>query len=507
MGDILHMTSTQVVGLFDGTESRSILDNPNLPLNDPRVWDEVFGDSHSTDAGLTITAQRAMECAPFWQAVQLIAGDAGMIPLAPYKRKTGSGRTYWEESPEHWTYSLCRIQANDDETSQDYWERLLTDALIWNDGWGLIDWGMSTRPIALYHLLPDRTSWEWVDGMRYCVTEIDGRVKAYLPEDVLHISGLKPGGMVPNFVKQARNTIAAALAANSFVSKFFKNGARSGGILELPREMPKPVQQQVEEGFRKTYEGGDAAFKTVILRDNAKFHAAQTSPRDVQSVEASERLARDVARWFGLPASMLNVEGTSSYNSKSQDSTGYATHCLSRWLGKIASQCRLRLLPKRERAATEYRHDTDQLFTMDLEARMRAYSTGIACKVLNPNDGRIAEGLPPYDDGEEFENPNTSSPMAGDAADTEEPADAGDMPARAVTMDEKRGLVACCLNARHKAARPNAFVDFVGKIPDAAQWQVDLRAAFNLVIETTTADGLPAAVESVCAKYEQIYLG
>jgi hypothetical protein len=135
---------------------------------------------------------------------------------------------------------------------------------------------------------------------------------------------------------------------------------------------------------------------------------------------------------------------------------------------------------------------------MDMESRMRAYQTGIACKVLNPNDGRIAEGLPPYDDGEEFENPNTSSGAMPEEPDDEPPA---------VTLDDKRALVACCLNARHKSAKPNAFVDFVGKMPEANQWQIDLRAALNLVIETTTADGLPAAVESVCAKYEQIYLG
>jgi hypothetical protein len=321
-----------------------------------------------------------------------------------------------------------------------------------------------------------------------------------MPEDVLHISGLKPGGMVPNFVKQARNTIAAALAANSFVSRFFKNGARVGGILELPREMPKPVQQQVEEGFRKTYEGRDAAFKTVILRDNAKFHQAQTSPRDVQSVEASERLARDIARWFNIPASMLNVEGTSSYNSKAQDGTGYVTHCLNRWLKKIQGQCRLRLIPLRDRATTEFRHDTDELFTMDKESRMRAYSTGIACKVLNPNDGRLDEGLPPYDEGEEYANPNTSSALAPVAEEPDE-----DEPD--VTLDDKRALVACCLNARHKARKPTAFGDFVEKLPGETQWQIDLRAAFNVVMETTTADGLPVAVDDVCKRYEQIYLG
>jgi len=515
MPDIVNMTSTHVVGVFTGNESRTALDNPNLNLNDPNIWNEVFGDGRTTDAGITVTKQKALECPPFWQAVQLISGDCGMLPLSPYRKKVKEDRTYWDEAPEHWTYSLCRVQANDDETSQDYFERLIADALVWSSGWGLIEWDVSMRPTALYHLLPDRTAWKWIDGAKYCVSEIGGRVRSFLPEDVIEIGGLKPlGGVLPDFVEQARNTIAAFLSANAFTSNFFKHGARSGGILELPLGMPKPVMQTIEEGFRKTYEGGDQAFKTVILRENAKFHAAQTSPRDVQAVETSERLARDVARWFGLPASMLNVEGTSSYNSKSQDSSGYVTHCLSRWLKKIQGQLRLRLIPARERGSIEFRHDTDELFTMDLQSRASAYQTLIAARVYNANDARIEEGMSPYEGGELYENPNT---IAAVPVDVEEPVDEeaepeevepDEPPMRStLTLDNKRALISCTLSARHKSKKPGAFIDWTAKLDRSEPWQIDLAAAFSDLCDSTTATELPGRVEHVCLTYEKLYLG
>ena len=516
--DIVSMTSTHIAGVFAANESRTSLENPNFNLQDASLWNQVFGGSTSTDAGIQVTKKVALECPPFWQAVQLIAGDAGMIPMAPYRRKTAEGRRYWEEDESHWTYSLVAIQANDDETSQDYWERTMADALVWGDGWGVIEWDGGERPSALYHLLPDRTKWATDEnGRRYCATELGGKMRGFDPVDIIHISGLKPlGAEIPDFVVQARNTIAAFLSANAFTSKFFKHGGRAGGILQLPSSMPKPVQQQTEEGFRKLYEGGDDSFKTVILRDNAEFHAAQTSPRDVQAVESSERLARDVARFFGLPASMLNVDGGSSYNSKAEDGSGYVTHCLQRWLSKIAAQCRLRLLPQRERAATEYRHDTDRLFKMDQESRARAHATFISAKIKNPNDARIEEGLAPYKGGEEYSNPNTSSGAMQPAkpVDVEEPDDADETskpeettPKPKRTIASKRALIACTLAARHKSKKPNSFIDFVAKMERTTDWQIALGDVFDSVVDSVTGTDLVATVERLCGQFENIYLG
>ena len=45
----------------------------------------------------------------------------------------------------------------------------------------------------------------------------------------------------------------------------------------------------------------------------------------------------------------------------------------------------------------------------DIEKRFAAYSSAISSKILNPNEVRAKENLPPYAGGERFENPNTTS--------------------------------------------------------------------------------------------------
>ena len=48
----------------------------------------------------------------------------------------------------------------------------------------------------------------------------------------------------------------------------------------------------------------------------------------------------------------------------------------------------------------------DELVKADIAARFEAYSKAITARILNPNEARAKENLPPYDGGEIFANPN-----------------------------------------------------------------------------------------------------
>jgi HK97 family phage portal protein len=487
-----------------------------LSLESAEHWDMVWGNEIGTAAGVRVTPKKSLGVPALWQAINLIAGDCGALPLEPY-RSTGDG--FYSVDRDHWTYSLVRRQANEYETAQEYWETITAQALLYGNGYGLIWRDGSYRPSELLHLLPDRTQCEYTaDGMPYYVSEIDGTLKAFRVEDVLHVRGISYAMLdAPRFLEIAKETIAAALAAQNFQSRFFKNGGRTGGILELPIGMPKLARDQVEEGFRKSYEGGDNSFKTVILRDNAKFHSAQVSPRETQMVEAKEQAAREIARFFNLPPSKLGIADGSSYNSKAEDGSGYLTHCLRRWLLKIAGQCWLKLLTSADQRRYEFRHDTDELLRMDQQSRAAAYRIAIASRWMNPNEVRAREGLAPYDGGDEFANPNTTagSPMSPAA----EPKQPEPTPPNSdtTTTDSARGKRARLLfvltsTARHKSANPRAFIEWLdgGFRNQLNGWEGEqptfvgsIRQEFEVVVTQANNDNLPPKVEAICTTYEK----
>ncbi len=410
--------SSQVVAGVFPIDQRSSLENPNLPLNDPRIWEEVFGGSFKADTGENITVEKALMYAPFYRAVQLISGDVAKLSRPIYKRRTDLGDDARERDRGHRLNYILNVAANEYTEAIKFWERFMSDALIYRNAYARIIFDGTGSPSELYSLLPDRTNAEWIDGKLWYVTEVAGKLELMFPWEVLHIQGPVLCAGAAAMFQLARNSIALGLAQEKFAAKFFKHGGRVGGILELPTTLGKPARDKVEDGFRSAYEGADNPFKTIVLRDNAKFHQAQQSPRDSQMVEATEAQTRQIAHWFNLPPSKLGLSDSVSYNSKAEDNQNYLDTTLQIWLTRIESACNFRLISERQSDTHFIEHNTGSLLRMNLTAQAEAFTKLVGARIMNPNECRAKLNMLPYDGGDEFVNPNT---MKDGAPDTEEP--------------------------------------------------------------------------------------
>lgn len=414
-----------VAGVHVLDSHKRSLENPNLPLNSPQAWEEA-GFSFSSDTGESITPAKAFELPPFWHAVQMISGDIAGLPLNLYRRRPDIADGARERDYEHpLDRILCKV-ANEETESLKFWCRYMAQALVWGNAYAYIERDGQGNVLGLYNLLPDRTQAERIKGKLWYVTEAGdgGQLKALFPEEVLHIEGLSVGllGGMPVFQK-ARQAIAVGLAQLKFSAKFFKHGGRVGGILELPAGLNKTARDNVEEGFRKSYEGAENPFKTVILRDNAKFHEAQQSPHDSQLVEASDHTIKQIAHIFNLPASKLNVKDSVSYNSTSADNQNYFQTTLKIWLLRICAACNFRLLSEEEQRTHFVEHNTSDLLRLDPFTQSQMFQILISSRVVNPNECRAKLNMLPYDGGEEFVNPNTMKSGSPDEPTDDEPED------------------------------------------------------------------------------------
>ena len=205
-----------------------------------------------------------------------------------------------------------------------------------------------------------------------------------------------------------------------------------------------------------------------------------------------------------------------------------------------------------------FEHNTAALLRMDLLKRYQAYQIGIASRILNPNECRARENLLPYEGGDEYANPNTTSGAAppaepadtqdkteGDAMPEDKPAMASDTAniattiivpgegrAATVPQDEsekrfnwqsktvhldtvnlRRVVVGITGHARKLAADPKKFIEWID-----AGLQQHRREAVRLlgsdeiveviltdlkrIAETTTGENLAAAVHEAMLKHE-----
>ncbi len=131
----------QVSYYVHATTSRDAnLEDPNVPLED---YDK-------TPPGVVVNHDTALQYAPVWQAVNVIAGDVAQLPLIVYRRLPNDGR---ERAVDHPGYRLLRRRPNPEMTPYVFKEILTAQALTWGNGYAEIKYDTQTGlPESLWPL-------------------------------------------------------------------------------------------------------------------------------------------------------------------------------------------------------------------------------------------------------------------------------------------------------------------------------------------------------------------
>jgi len=420
------MSETYIVGA--GIDAKRAIENPNIPLGSPEVFNEIFNGNVS-GGGISVSPERALAIAPVFQAINLISGDVAKLPLNIYKRTPEQGDKGRVIDENHPGQRLLKYRPNSEMSAFKFWRRMMTHALLWSNAYALIERDETGKPISLLPLLPDRTSPHRTKaGVLFYVSEIGGELKGFAASNILHLEQVSVNGLADcQLIYKARESFALSIAAENFASKYFSNGGRIGGILEMPAGMQKQGADNLESGFRKTYEGLDTSFKTVILRDGAKFHQAQFTPEQTQMVAARTQQVKEVARWFNIPPHKLGDDSNASYNSLEQENRSYLNHCLSAWLKTIESECYLKILAPMEQESNSHfiEFNVGALIAADIATQYQIYRTGIEAGILSPDEVRAMQNLNPRPDkmGSKY-----LRPLNMEYADQEQPEVIEEMP-------------------------------------------------------------------------------
>lgn len=490
------------------------IENPSVSLNDPAAFIEMFG-GRTSEAGIPVNAEKAMSIAAVWQGLEIISGDTANATLNVYKE--GDDRVIDKEHPSQF---LVSSEWNDETPAYEGWQRLMVHKLLWQNGYAYIErrGGRDGKPFALYNLLPDRTfPVRLRDGSLVYTTEVGGEKEVLYPEEVLHVKGLSLYNDVGmELIGQARDSWGLALAAQGYGSKFFANGAQSAGILEIPASWDEKAAKNLEEGFSKRTSGRDNWFKTVILRDGAKFHGVTIDAQKSQMQDVREEQVRDSARFLNLLPFKLGMKDSVSYNSQEQGQIQYVTGCLSHHFAAISGECEMKLLTRQERRTMSrfMEHNYSKLIEVDQNTMAEVLLKLRQGEFINSNEGRRKLNMPKRTDpeGDSYTNPNTKS--AGAQAPTEAtPSPVPEKPtkppnkvspqAKAVVADAiNRMARRVCLHARNAAKKPTTLVKWLDSKAHEHRsvFQEAVGPAAELVASMTGADA-----SSLCCQWDGMF--
>lgn len=362
-----------------------------------------FGQSSS---GTNVNERSAMQMTAVYACVRVLAESLASLPLHLYYRN-GSSR---EKAEEHPLFFLLHDEPNPEMTSYVFRETLMTHLLLFGNAYAQILRNGKGEVLGLYPLMSNRMSVERDDGGRlyYRYTRFDTEPPTMnndqvilTPQEVLHIPGLSYDGLVGfSPIAACRNAVGAGIAAETYSSRFFANGAAPSGVLQHPGLIKNP--ERLRDSWNTAYGGAGNAGKVAILEEGMTFNPVSISPQDAQLLETRKFTVEEICRIFRVPPHLVQNLDRATFNNIEQMSIDFVMYSLMPWLVRWEQSMAKVLLSHDDKRRFEIRFNVDGLLRGSHKERYEAYAVGINNGFLCPNDVRRLENMDVIPDGDIF---------------------------------------------------------------------------------------------------------
>lgn len=376
------------------------------PPSDPTTVFSIPSRDASTRA---VRTGDALSMSMIYRAVAILSTAVKQLSIDAYR-----GDELIDPAP-----SIIRRPNIDDALSVFIEETVISNALAGNAYW-LIDRDSQGTATNLEVLNPldvevKTTNWGRVTGYQY-------KGQEFRPEQIKHLKLLRvPGqskGLGP--IQAAQTEIRGAIDTRDFAGNWFPNsGVPVGGYLSSDQRLNPEDAKAIRDAWTTGTANRDGV---PVLGSGLGFHQTFLSPKDALWIEAQQFSVTQIARLFGVPASLMlaTVEGNSqSYANVEQDWLAYTRFTLMAYLTEI-EEAISDLLPRGTRA----RFNVEALLRADTTTRYAAHAVALASGFMTVDEIRAIEHLPPLPAGAAA--PSASAPATTpkpDPASEEEPID------------------------------------------------------------------------------------
>lgn len=351
---------------------------------------DSYGNSNS---GVQVDELRAMQTSAVYACVKILAETVASLPLHLYK-KGKKGKK--ERAEQHPLFSCLYELPNEEMTSFEFREMMMTSVLLWGNGYARII-RKQGHVSELWFLKPQNMVVErdTITGkIKYTYTDdITNQTYVYKPSQVFHLKGLSFDGVKGiSPIGQAREAVGLAIATEQYGAKFFGNGARPGGVLEHPGILKDP--EKLRDSWNKVYQGTRNSHKVAVLEEGMKYHSIGIAPEDAQFLETRKYQVNEICRIFRVPPHLVGDLEKATFSNIEHQSIEFVQHTIRPWLVRWEQAISRLLLDESERLLYFAKFNVDGLLRGDYKSRMEGYAIGRQNGWLSTNDIRELEDLP-----------------------------------------------------------------------------------------------------------------
>lgn len=370
-----------------------LIKNKLTKSRDPGSGQRVFFWNRS--AGVKVDHDSALTYSAVWRSINLISSSVAVLPCDILEKSiSNDGVTTRKTLDDHPASWILNVQPNDEMNALTFKETMVAHALGWGNGYAEIERDLAGRVFALWPIEPDRVDILRDESGRIVYRVSNGSAPyTYLdPRDMFHLKGLGFDGRVGySVISYAARSIGLGIAAETFGSSFFENGANPGGVLEHPASLSDLALDHLTKSLNERHSGPGKAMRPMILEEGMKFNAITIPQKDAQFLESRQFNVTDIARWYGIPPHKLMEMSHATFSNIEHQNIEFVVDALLPWIKRFELESRIKLIAPRNQRRIEVKLNVNALMRGDSATRAEWYKTMMNLGVYSINEVRAKE--------------------------------------------------------------------------------------------------------------------
>lgn len=356
-----------------------------------------------------------------WRASTLLGGLIGALPVDAFKNVVGAPPRRIEPTP------IILANPVPKRSNTEVRSAWVHDYLFNGNAVGII----SSRDASTgwpTSIIPVPSSWVSVLAP-YGHTNLDLATLAgdvvyriqgqdFTPNEIFHVRGpCAPGALRGvGVLEAALSTFELAIEQRDQASSVGTHGVPTGLLYADDVDVTPEEMKEGRADFMRSQQNGRSI---AALPPGVKFQALSWNPEELQLIEARKMSDNDMALLFGLPASFLNVEGSSlTYSNIGQDGLNLLKYSANQIIDRFDEEW-TRHLPRGVVAKT----DVDAILETDLASWVTTAAAAITAGIWTEDEARAKQGLAPLTPAQKAARTPKPAPQFGSKYAEPKPAD------------------------------------------------------------------------------------
>ena len=293
--------------------------------------------------------------------------------------------------------NILKLSPLEGVTAFSLWEKMISDSLIYGQGFALIHRDNTARVLGLEYLSaadakPTTLGSDNLPAFHF--TESD---EVYMLDELFIIENFRG---ISNADLHS-DSLSLSKAAEDFGLAFFENGGNVSGVITTDHSLTEEQFNRLSFAWHSRNHGKAGQHSTAILEHGMKYDRIGSNPETSQLTQVRKYQAEEICRFMGVPPALVGLDTNVTFSNVEQQGIFFATYTIQPLIRSIEQEISVKLLTKKEAPSIEVRFNISSLLRADAKTRGEYFSALIRDGIVSINEAREKlENLNPVDGGD-----------------------------------------------------------------------------------------------------------